>query len=174
MSDQTGPAAPQAPDDLERLKSEEKKRHIDWLFRFGHGHRVRYDEVDAQGIVGNATWLNLIQLGRIEYLRNIGLLLEGGKTPVQAVVRRSTVEYLLPARFDEVVILRVRCSYLGHKSARFEYLADSAEKLRFVVAETVVVCVDMQNFKSTPWPQVFRARIEEWEGERLQVGQVIR
>jgi len=35
----------------------EDKPVLDKLFRFTHGHRVRYDEVDAQGIVGNASWL---------------------------------------------------------------------------------------------------------------------
>jgi len=38
---------------------------IEAAFRFSHGHRVRYDEIDAQGVVGNATWLNLLQLGRM-------------------------------------------------------------------------------------------------------------
>ncbi len=166
--------APQTTEEQERLKLEEERRHIDRLFKCSYGHRVRYDEVDAQSIVGNATWLNLLQLARIEYLRNIGLLIEGGKTPVQIVVRRAVVEYVSPARFDDAVILRTRCSYLGHSSARFEYLADSVEKLRYVVAETVVVCIDMATFRSTPWPQIFRERIQEFEGEGLQVGQLIR
>ena len=52
---------------------------LEAAFKFSHGHRVRYDEVDAQGIVGNATWLNLLQLGRIEYLRYLGVLLEAGR-----------------------------------------------------------------------------------------------
>ena len=64
----------------------EDKPVLDKLFRFTHGHRVRYDEVEAQGIVGNASWLNLLQLGRTEYLRYLGLMLEGGsRAPVQAV-----------------------------------------------------------------------------------------
>ncbi|MCA1829826.1 MAG: hypothetical protein LC689_23150, partial [Myxococcales bacterium] len=61
---------------------------IEALFKFAHGHRVRYEEVDAQGIVGSAAWLSLLQLGRVEYLRYLGLLLEGGnRAPVQAIVR---------------------------------------------------------------------------------------
>jgi len=161
-------------DKQERLKREEELRNIDRLFKFSYGHRVRYDEIDAQAIVGNATWLNLLTMARVEYLRHIGLLIEGGKTPVQIVVRRAVVEYVAPARFDDVVILKARCSYLGNSSARFEYLCDSAEKLRFIVAETAVVCVDMATFRSTPWPQVFRERIQEFEGDGLQVGQLIR
>src|SRR2546423_5029326 len=99
---------------------------LDALFRFSHGHRVRYDEVDAQGIVGNASWLNLLQLGRIEYLRYLGLMMEGGtRSPVQAVVRRTGIDYLSPARVDEPPALHVRTSYLCNKSARVEYMGDN-------------------------------------------------
>ena len=165
---------PQTPEEIERAKKEEEKRHIDRLFKHTYGHRVRYDEIDAQGIVGNASWLNLLQMARVEYLRSLGLLLEGGKTPVQAVVRRAALEYLAPARFDDVVIMKTRISYIGHSSARFEYLCDSIEKLRFVIAETVVVCVDMARFRSTPWPGVFRERVAAFEEDGLQIGQLIK
>jgi acyl-CoA thioester hydrolase len=146
---------------------------LEALFRFTHGHRVRYDEVDAQGIVGNASWLNLLQLGRIEYLRYLGLMLEGGsRAPVQVVVRRAVVEYLAPARFDDALAIRVRTANLGHRSARLEYLVDNVETgLRPVVAETVLVCVEMATMRSMAWPQVWRDRLIELEGENLKVGQ---
>ena len=146
---------------------------LDSLFRFSHGHRVRYDEVDAQGIVGNASWLNLIQLGRIEYLRYLGLMLEGGShAPVQAVVRRAVVDYLAPARFDDALVIRVRTAQLGSRSARLEYLVDNVDTgLRPVVAETVLVCVEMAAMRSMQWPEVWRQRVTEFEGENVRVGQ---
>ena len=150
-----------------------EKPTLEALFRFSHGHRVRYDEVDAQGIVGNASWLNLLQLGRIEYLRYLGLMMEGGtRAPAQAVVRRTVIDYLAPARFDDPLAIRVRTSYLGNRSARLEYLVDNVENgLRPVVAETVIVCVEMSTLRSILWPEIWRARIQEFEGENLQVGQ---
>jgi len=150
-----------------------EKPTIEALFRFSHGHRVRYDEVDAQGIVGNASWLNLLQLGRIEYLRYLGLMMEGGtRSPVQAVVRRTIIDYLAPARFDDPLAIRVRTSYLGNRSARIEYLVDNIDNgLRPVIAETVIVCVEMSTLRSIPWPEIWRARVSEFEGEHLQIGQ---
>jgi len=136
---------------------------LEELFRFSHGHRVRYDEVDAQGIVGNASWLNLIQLGRIEYLRYLGLMLEGGsRSPVQAVVRRAVVDYLAPARFDDALAIR----------ARLEYIVDNIDTgLRPVTAETVIVCVEMATMRSIAWPEFWRQRVMELEGENVRVGQ---
>jgi acyl-CoA thioester hydrolase len=146
---------------------------LEALFKFAHGHRVRYDEVDAQGIVGNASWLNLLQLGRIEYLRYLGLMMEGGsRSPVQAVVRRAVVDYLAPARFDDPLVLRVRTAYIGNRSARVEYIVDNLETgLRPVVAETVIVCVELAEMRSIHWPEVWRDRIRAFEGENVQIGQ---
>jgi len=151
----------------------EQKPVLEELFRFTHGHRVRYDEVDAQGVVGSASWLNLFQLGRVEYLRYLGLMLEGGsRTPVQAVVRRAVVDFLAPARFDDPLAIRVRTAWLGHRSARLEYIADNVETgLRPAVGETVVVCVEMSSLRSMPWPEVWRRRVLELEGSNVQVGQ---
>ena len=146
---------------------------LDKLFRFRHGHRVRYDEVDAQGIVGNASWLNLLQLGRIEYLRYLGLMLEGGsRTPVQAVVRRVVVDYLAPARFDDALAIRVRTAQLGNRSARLEYIVDNVDTgLRPLIGETVLVCVGIATLRSMSWPEFWRQRVLELEGENVQVGQ---
>ena len=142
---------------------------IETAFRFTHGHRVRYDEVDAQGVVGNANWLNLLQLGRIEYLRYLGILLEGGtRIPVQAVVRQAAIEYLAPARFDDPLSIKVRTAYLGTRSSRLEYIVDNVETgLRCVIGQTVLVCLEMATFRSMPWPQVWRERVAQFEGENL-------
>ena len=146
---------------------------LDALFRFSHGHRVRYDEVDAQGIVGSASWLNLIQLGRIEYLRYLGLMMEGGtRAPAQVVVRRAVIDFLAPARFDDALAIRVRTAQLGSRSARLEYLVDNVDTgLRPLAAETVIVCVELATMRSMPWPEIWRQRVLELEGANVRVGQ---
>ena len=153
----------------------QERLRLERMFKFGHGHRVRYDEIDAQGVVGSGAWMNLLHTARVEYLRNLGLFMEGGvRTPVQVVVRRATVEFLAPARFDDAVILRVRCARLGNSSASFEYLVDNGDELRLIIGETLVACVEMAAFRSSDWPLIFRERVAEYEGENLQIGQLIR
>jgi acyl-CoA thioester hydrolase len=150
---------------------EQERRRLERAFKFVHGHRVRYDEIDAQGIVGAGSWANLLHLARVEYLRNLGLFLEGGQAPIQLVVRKSVQEFLAPARFDEAIIFRVRCASLGHKSLRFEALVDNGDNLRLLVAEATLVCVEVARQKPMPLPLILRERIAEWEAENLKVGQ---
>ena len=158
---------------MSEIQEDPEAPRLDALFKFAHGHRVRYEEVDAQGIVGSAHWLGLLQLGRVEYLRYLGLLLEGGaKMPVQAVVRRTTMDHLAPARFDDPLAIRVRIAALGTRSAKVEYIVDNVGTgLRPLVAETLLICVEMSTFRSTPWPEFWRDRVREFEGENLILGQ---
>ena len=145
---------------------------LEALFKFVHGHRVRYEEVDAQGVVGSAAWSSLLQLGRVEYMRYLGLLLEGGRAPVQAIARRTVMDHLAPARFDDPLAIRVRIAEMSQRSAKMECIVDNIETgLRPLVAETVLICVEMSTFRSTPWPEFWRDRVRELEGENLIVGQ---
>ena len=170
MSENAGEGAPR---DL-LLEAQAQIPRLEKLFKFAQPHRVRAQEISAQGIVADGTWLELFQYGRHEYLRNLGLMsLEGGApAPVQALVRQCTVQFLAPARFDDGLLIRVRAAYLGHRSTKFEYLADNVDSgLRHAIGETVLVCTNAQSFQSLAWPQVWRDRLAEFEGGDLQQGQ---
>ncbi len=156
------------PEQLEALEAE--RGRLERSFKFTHGHRVRYDEIDAQGVMGSGSWFNLLHVVRVEYLRNLGLFLEGGGAPIQLVVRRVGAEFLAPARFDDAIILRVRVAQLGNSSLRFEYLVDNGAPLRLLVAETLVVCIEVEQQRSIALPLILRERIAEYEAENLMVG----
>jgi acyl-CoA thioester hydrolase len=88
------------------------------------------------------------------------------------VVRRAVVDFLAPARFDDALSIRVRTAHLGNRSARLEYIVDNSQTgLRPVVAETVLACVEISSMRSMPWPQFWRQRVMEFEGENLRIGQ---
>ena len=86
--------------------------------------------------------------------------------------QRNPDAQLAPARFDDALAIRVRTAHLGNRSARLEYIVDNVDTgLRPVVAETVLVCVEMAAMRSMAWPEVWRQRLTEFEGENLRVGQ---
>lgn len=145
---------------------------LEALFKFVHGHRVRYEEVDAQGIVGSAAWSSLLQLGRVEYMRYLGLLLEGGRTPVQAVVRRTVMDHLAPARFDDPLAIRARIATMSSRSIKMEFIVDNIETgHRPLVAEAVLICIEMATFRSIQWPEFWANRVREFEGDNLVLAQ---
>ncbi|MEO0991895.1 MAG: tol-pal system-associated acyl-CoA thioesterase, partial [Pseudomonadota bacterium] len=72
--------------------------------------RVYYEDTDLAGIVYYANYLKFIERARSEWVREIGvdqtrLKAEQG---VVFAVRRVEADYILPARFDDVLTVETR------------------------------------------------------------------
>src|SRR3712207_4599159 len=84
---------------------------------FEHELRVRYGECDPQGIVFNANYLLFFDVGFTELWRAaIGPWQEMNDHGVDAVVAEATLRFRSPARFDDVIALRLRVENLGRSS----------------------------------------------------------
>jgi acyl-CoA thioester hydrolase len=78
--------------------------------------RVYFEDTDFSGLVYHATYLRWCERGRSDFLRLVGndhrALIDGsaGREPAAFVVRRMALEFLRPARIDEVleVVTRVK------------------------------------------------------------------
>jgi acyl-CoA thioester hydrolase len=76
--------------------------------------RVYFEDTDFSGLVYHASYVRWCERGRSDYLRLIGnehrTLIEGdaGAEPAAFVVRRMRLEYLKPARIDEVLEIETR------------------------------------------------------------------
>lgn len=90
-------------------------------FRFFHALRVRWAEVDKQGIVFNGHYLTYFDVGITEYWRAIGV-------PYPAVTERwgsdlfvvkAGVEYHAPAHYDDMLDIGVTVARIGTSSMRF-------------------------------------------------------
>lgn len=90
----------------------------------GHVHRmalrVYYEDTDFSGVVYHASYLRFLERGRTELLRALGVhqdaLHEGGQG-VAFVVRRMTIDWLKPARMDDVLTIETGVGAIGGASA---------------------------------------------------------
>lgn len=82
-----------------------------------HRHRVRYHEADAQGYLFNGRYLEIADVGMVEFFRSLGLsygeLVAGGTDP--SVVHAS-IEFLKPVRFDDELEIWANCVRVGRSS----------------------------------------------------------
>ena len=73
--------------------------------------RVYYEDTDLAGIVYYANYLKFIERARTEWVRELGV--DQGTLKSEAgivfAVRRVEVEYLRPARFDDVIEVETEC-----------------------------------------------------------------
>src|SRR4029079_3669350 len=69
--------------------------------------RVRYQETDGQGRVHHANYLTWFELGRVELLRAMGhSYRELEEAGIYLVVAEASVQYYLPAMFDDILRLQ--------------------------------------------------------------------
>ena len=89
----------------------------------GDGHvlpiRVYFEDTDFSGIVYHASYIRWCERGRSDYLRLLGVHHDqliagrgGVSEPAAFVVRRLEIDYLKPARIDEVLEIRTRPGHI--------------------------------------------------------------
>jgi len=137
-------------------------------FRFAVYTRVGFSDTDAQGVVYYGRYLPYFDLARTEYHRH----LREGAMPGAAefVMRASDVEYLAPARFDDLLEVFVRAAHIGRTSVTYEYavyrISDDDEPLMATARQTIVL-IDHSTRVKVSVPDEFRSRLSSFEGVSL-------
>jgi acyl-CoA thioester hydrolase len=134
-------------------------------FKYSALSRVWFSDTDAQGVVYYGRYLPYFDHARTEYHRHLGTpAVEGA----ELVMRACEVEYLAPARFDDLIESFVRVSRIGTTSITYECEAYRLpDDTRMVTATQVLVLVDLASRRPTPVLDGLRARIAEFEGDDL-------
>ena len=121
-----------------------------------HQLRVRYLECDPQGVVGHPRYLGYFDVAMTEMWRQAigpwGETVAGG---ADCVVAESTLRYLAPARFDDVLDIAVAVRRLGNTSMVLGFEARRGEDL-LVSAENRYVFVRAGTHEKTPIPDEVR------------------
>lgn len=129
--------------------------------------RVRWAEVDMQGVVFNGHYLTYCDVCLTEYWRALGIrypedfLQQGSDT----FVRKATIEYHAPALFDDELEICGRTARFGRSSLSFvvEMFRRGEAARALIGAELVYVNADPASKKPQPWPEAFRQRVRQFE-----------
>jgi acyl-CoA thioester hydrolase len=124
-------------------------------FKFFHDLRVRYSEVDRQGIVFNAHYLTYFDTAITEFFRSVDCDYQTfvATTGLDFHVVKSTAEYLKGIGFDEVIEIGVSVHKIGKSSITFAlaiFKKGASECL--AKGEIVWVCSRVGTNKSSPIP----------------------
>jgi acyl-CoA thioester hydrolase len=134
-------------------------------FRYAYRTRVGFDETDAQGIVYYGRYMPYFDRARVEYMRDLGVLIREPADP-EFVMRAQHVEYHAPARFDDELEVFVRVRRIGTSSVLWEFEAYNATTdERLVVATQTAVSVDLSERRPVPVEWRVREAIAAFEQE---------
>jgi acyl-CoA thioester hydrolase len=136
-------------------------------FKYASFTRVGFSDTDAQGIVYYGRYLPYFDAARVEYHRHLDMLYTDAREH-ELVMRASTIEYLAPANFDDLIEVFVRVSRIGRTSVTYECAAYSAEDdVLMVTAQQTLVLVDLAQRRARPIPDDLRERVREFEADDL-------
>jgi acyl-CoA thioester hydrolase len=139
-------------------------------FTLVHALRVRWAEVDMQHVVFNANYLMYFDVAIAEYWRAIG---RGWERELAEIYMRlysvkATVEYHVPARYDELIEVGARALRFGRSSMSCGFgIWRGGDAL--ASGELVYVHADPETRKSVPIPQLLKDAALAYERVKPQV-----
>lgn len=105
--------------------------------------RVYYEDTDAGGIVYHANYLRFAERARTEALRELGLphaaMVE--QFALMFVVRRVEIDYLRPARLDDLLSVVTAAVAVGGASARLRQAITAEDGTELAVAHVDLACM---------------------------------
>jgi acyl-CoA thioester hydrolase len=134
-------------------------------FHYSALARVAFSDTDAQGVVYYGRYMPYFDLARVEYHRHLGRPHIGD---VDFAMRAVSVEYLAPARFDDLLEIFVRVERIGTTSITYDHaayrLTDGADDELMATAKATLVCIALDERRAAPVPDAFREQVTAFDG----------
>jgi acyl-CoA thioester hydrolase len=127
--------------------------------------RVYFEDTDFAGLVYHANFLKFCERGRSDLIRLLGVHHQALANPEQGepsvfVVRRIEIDYLRPARLDDVLEVVTRCVEIGGASLTLLQEVRRGETL--IVRAKVVVVLVSSSGKPQRLGQLVRGALERF------------
>ena len=122
-----------------------------------------FQDTDAGGVVYHGSYVNFLERARTEWLRecygysNADLMKQFG---VVFVVRSLKLDYLKPARLDDVLTVSAQIKDVGRSRVALQQTVMRGED-RLVEAEIHLVCVTLDGFRPVAVPDVLSKQWKE-------------
>ena len=127
--------------------------------------RVYYEDTDSGGVVYYANYLRFMERARTEWLRALGfeqdcLIREQG---IVFAVRSAHVEYLRPARFNDLLIVVSELQHRGRASLTFDHtiIRQHEASQPCVTGEVKIACINADTFRPQPIPDTLLKEIAD-------------
>jgi acyl-CoA thioester hydrolase len=126
---------------------------------FTHRLEVRFRDCDPMGHVNNAVYLTYLEQTRFAHWRSLwgfgSPQLPPGMPGV--ILARVECDYKRPAKYGEVLEVRLTVAEVGRSSFRYEYEIVDEQGRTVLVAKTVQVMYDYASSKPVAIPADIRA-----------------
>ncbi len=122
--------------------------------------RVYYEDTDTGAVVYYANYLKFMERARTEWLRALGFEQDEltRRDGILFAVRSARLDFLKPARFNDLLQATVQVARRGKASITFAQEI-RRESVTLCEAEVKVACLDAATFMPRPIPERIRAQL---------------
>ena len=132
------------------------------MYSFEFKTRVCYADTDQMGYVYYGNYARYFEIARVEALRNLGFSYkELEASGVMMPVLEMTTKYIRPAKYDDVLTLKVNISELPGTRIKFTYEIYNENDTLLNIGSTTLVFINMASNKpcAAPAPMMERLQI---------------
>ena len=123
--------------------------------------RVRYAETDQMGVVHHGNYPKFLEMGRIEWLRNLGFSYkEMEEDNVILPVISMNVIFKKSANYDDLIQVKTTLLNIPNVKIKFGYQIHNEKGELLTTAETILAFMDKSRMKPIACPEELLAKIE--------------
>lgn len=110
--------------------------------------RVRYAETDQMGFVYYGNYATYYEVARVEALRSLGVTYKSLESQgILLPVLENWSKYILPARYDDLLTIKINMEKLPSTRLTFHYQVFNEEEKLINLGETTLVFVSRETEK---------------------------
>ena len=123
--------------------------------------RIYFEDTDSGGVVYHSNYLKFMERARTEWLRSVGIDQHQLKQHdhIMFVVHRIDIQYRLPARFNDDLIVKSELKDIGSSKIEFRQMIYRENEM-LIDASVDIACIDSEKFKPVRIPSTVKEIME--------------
>ena len=123
--------------------------------------RIYFEDTDSGGVVYHSNYLKFMERARTEWLRSVGIDQHHLKyhAHIMFVVHRIDIQYKLPARFNDDLVVKSEFLEIGSSKIEFRQMIYRDEEM-LIDAHVDIACIDSEKFKPVRIPSTVKQTME--------------
>lgn len=124
--------------------------------------RIRYGETDQMGVVYHGNYSNFLEIGRIEWLRSLGVSykqmeLDGVMLPVISL----SLKYKKSACYDDIICVKTILKKPPTATIEFDYEITNEEGEILTLGNTILAFINMKTNRPTRCPKFILDKLQD-------------
>jgi acyl-CoA thioester hydrolase len=130
-------------------------------YDFETSWRVRFNEVDLQGVVHHTQIVTYLEIARVEYWRSLGISYKQmRKDGYEFIINNISIDYKKTLIFDEIISVSVGVKSMARASFVLGYEIHNEGGEKAIVAETGLVCSKVGTGKPSALPAKYARHLK--------------